>query len=108
MLECCSTQNEEWQRPLLRLVCVSAAALIAVFFLSLGTASAWNWTFLLKHFNPIAETLGLYSMSNVNHEASENQDSYTSERSKYKQLNYGSLAEMLTQLREQNIIPGWI
>lgn len=95
-------------RPLLRLVCVSAAVLIVVFFVSLGTASALNWTFLLKHFSPIAETFGLYSMSNVDHEAAENQDSYTHERSIYKQLNYGSLAEMPPQLREQNIIPDWI
>ncbi len=98
--------NRCWS--LLRRVCVAAAVLVAVFFVSLGTASALNWTFLLKHFSPIAETFGLYSMNNVDHEATENQDAYTDERAEYKQLNYDSLAEMPTQLREQNIIPGWI
>lgn len=92
----------------LRWVCSVAAGMVAVFFISFGAASALNWTFLLKHFGPIAETFGLYSMSNVDQEAAENQNVYTDEPSEYKQLNYGSLTEMPAQLRGERIIPGWI
>lgn len=95
-------------QTLLRWMCATAAALVVVFLISFETARAFNWTFLLKHLGPVAETFGLYSMSSVDQDNVENHDAYTSENLDYKQLNYDSLEEMPAQIKGQSIIPGWI
>lgn len=92
----------------LRWTCGIAAGLVVLFLISFETARAFNWTFLLKCLGPVAETFGLYSMSNVDQETAENQNAYTDEFSEYKQLDYRSLAEMPAQLKGENIIPGWV
>lgn len=92
----------------LRWMCAAAAALVVVFFVSFGTARAFNWSFLLKHLGPVAETFGLYSESGVNREAVDNHGVYADEFADDKQLNYDSLEEMPAQLKGQNIIPGWV
>lgn len=103
-----SQMKRNRRRTPLRWTCGAAAVLVAVFLISFETARAFNWTFLLKYLGPVAQTFGLYSMSNVDQEAAETQNAYTDAFSEYKQLNYCSLAEMPAQLRGQSIIPGWI
>jgi len=95
-------------QTLLRWMCAAAAALVVVFLISFETARALNWTFLLKHLGPVAETFGLYSMSSLDQDSGENHDAYTRETLDYKQLSYDSLEEMPAQMKGQNIIPGWI
>ena len=43
----------------LRSIGLVAAAIVILFFVSLGTAKATRWTFLLKLLNPLAETFGI-------------------------------------------------
>ena len=43
----------------LRSIGFVAAAIVVLFFVSLGTAKATRWTFLLKLLNPLAETFGI-------------------------------------------------
>ena len=50
------------RRPLLvflRRAALAAAAVVLLFFVSLGSARAMRWTFLLKLLNPIAQTFGI-------------------------------------------------
>ena len=50
------------RRPLLvflRRAVLAAAAVVLLFFVSLGSARAMRWTFLLKLLNPIAQTFGI-------------------------------------------------
>lgn len=96
------------RRKPLRWMCGAAAVLVALFLISFETARAFNWTFLLKYLGPVAQTFGLYSMSNVDQQAAEIPHAYTDEFTEYKQINYHSLAEMPAQLWGQSILPGWI
>jgi hypothetical protein len=43
----------------LRRAALAAAVLVLLFFISLGSARAMKWTFLLKLLNPIAQTFGI-------------------------------------------------
>lgn len=95
-------------QALLRGVCAAAAALVVVFLVSFETARAFNWTFLLKHLGPVAETFGLYSMSNMDQDDKTSHDAYTSEFSDNEQLTFDSLEDMPAQLKGQSIIPGWV
>ena len=50
------------RRPLLvslRRAALAAVAVVLLFFVSLGSARAMRWTFLLKLLNPIAQTFGI-------------------------------------------------
>ena len=45
----------------LRRALIAAAAVVVLFFVSLGAARAMKWTFLLKYLEPIAQTFGIYT-----------------------------------------------
>ncbi len=92
----------------LRWTCGIAAGLVVLFLISFETARAFNWTFLLKYLDPVAQAFGLYSMSNVDQQAAENPHAYTDEFTEYKQIDYHSLADMPAQLWGQSILPGWV
>lgn len=49
----------------LRRAALVAAALVIVFFATLGSARAMRWTFLLKLLEPIAQTFGIYGEDHV-------------------------------------------
>ena len=54
--------RKRMRRPLLvflRRAVLAAAAVVLLFFVSLGSARAMRWTFLLKLLNPIAQTFGI-------------------------------------------------
>lgn len=77
-----------------------AAAIVVMFFVSLGTARAFRWTFLLKLLAPVAETFGIYSTSNLETETSDTQAgeglvSYSFIDTEYEQVDYENLDEML-------------
>ena len=45
----------------LRSIAITAASIVAVFLISLTSAKAFNWTFLLKYLLPVAQTFGIIS-----------------------------------------------
>lgn len=45
----------------LRSIAITAASIVAVFLISLTSAKAFNWTFLLKFLLPVAQTFGIIS-----------------------------------------------
>lgn len=49
----------------LRRIALVAAALVLLFFATLGSARAMRWTFLLKLLEPIAQTFGIYGEDHV-------------------------------------------
>ena len=49
----------------LRRAALVAAALVILFFATLGSARAMRWTFLLKLLEPIAQTFGIYGEDHV-------------------------------------------
>ena len=102
-------KNRGRRISLLRRISAAAAALIVVFFISLETAKAFNWSFLLKFLEPVAQTFGIYSANNlVNHVDEDEAHEYVDEETEYEQLNYAKLEDMPVQLKGCKIVPDWI
>ena len=76
----------------LRRALIAAAAVIVVFFVSLGSARAMKWTFLLKYLEPIAQTFGIYT---ENHAEITNQlPAYQAETEDNERIDYSSDEEV--------------
>ena len=90
-----------------------AAAVIAVLVLSVGTVSAFQWSFLWKLFAPLAETFGIYSASNLESDASvqppqEGMVAYTLEDTFHVQMDYETLEDMPVEAGGFRIVPAWV
>lgn len=92
-----------------RRMSTAAAVLLAIFFVSFGTAQAFNWTSLLKLLSPVAQTFGIYSANNpINPPDASDGHEYVDEDTEYEQVNYSRLEDMPTQLKGYKIVPAWI
>jgi len=90
-----------------------AAAIVVMFFVSFGTASAFHWTFLLKLLAPVAETFGIFSTSNLEIEVSntpsgEGLVSYSFMDAEYMQVDYDDLNDMPKEKNGINTMSEWM
>ena len=81
----------------LRRALIAVAAVVVLFFVSLGSARAMKWTFLLKYLEPIAQTFGIYT---ENHAEITNQlPAYQAETEDNERIDY-SYDEEVPELYE--------
>ena len=87
----------------------AAITLVAICLVFLGTASAFNWSFLLKWLEPLADTFGIYStVKQVTESPVESNTAFTDSDTDYEQRNYTSLEDMPIEMKGYRIIPEWV
>ena len=75
-----------------RRAAAAMAAIVVLFFVSLGSARAMRWTFLLKYLEPIAQTFGIFAGEHA--EQSVPLSSYASADGDNKQISYSSVEDV--------------
>jgi hypothetical protein len=76
----------------LRRALIAAAAVVVLFFVSLGSARAMKWTFLLKYLEPIAQTFGIYTENRA--EITNQLPAYQAETEDNERIDYSSDKEV--------------
>ncbi len=90
-----------------RLAMVTVFVAACVVFL--GTANAFNWSFLLKWLEPLADTFGIYStVEQVTESPVESNAAFTVSDAEYEQQNYTALEDMPAEMKGYRIIPEWV
>lgn len=92
----------------LRSIAITAASIVAVFLISLTSAKAFNWTFLLKFLLPVAQTFGIISSDYTVDDGQETEyrfeDATTSQ-----EIDFTSLDDLPSQIGdvivESNCVP---
>ena len=79
----------------MRRIAACILVLLAVSLISIGSAYAFNWTFLLKFLKPLAETFGIYSANHLNTPVPEQSITlYADEETGFEQVFYTSAEDM--------------
>ena len=76
----------------LRRALIAAAAVVVLFFVSLGAARAMKWTFLLKYLEPIAQTFGIYTENHA--EGNNQQPVYQADLADNERIDYSAVEEI--------------
>ena len=90
---------------------IAACAAILVFFLAatIGSAYAFNWTFLLKLLAPFAETFGIYSANDRNSIGSEQSVSISQDsETEFEQRQFDTLEDFPTEREGYRLLPAWL
>lgn len=83
--------------------------LITISALSVGSAYAFNWTFLLKLLKPLAESFGIYSANTPGQTESVQTDVlYDDEDTGYEQVFYDSIEKMPVEWNDFRVLPAWM
>lgn len=83
--------------------------LITISALSIGSAYAFNWNFLLKFLKPLAESFGIYSANTIDPAQTAQTDVlYGDEDTEYKQVVFDSQEEMPDKWNEFPVLPAWM
>lgn len=89
-----------------------AACFLAVVVLSavsIGSAYAFNWKFLLKFLVPVAESFGIYSANTIHQpEAEKSETLYVDEDTGIEQTTYNSIEEMPDEWKGFRVHPAWM
>lgn len=90
-----------------RRVAVVAVAAILLFSLTLGTAHALRWTFLLRLLEPLAQTFGIVTTDQLT-ESDSIEGEVSVEDDDTEQIVYDSLETMPKVLNGHVVVPGWV
>ncbi|MBE5774938.1 MAG: DUF4367 domain-containing protein [Clostridiales bacterium] len=90
-----------------RRVAVVAGAAVLLFSLTLGTAHALRWTFLLKLLEPLAQTFGIVTTDQLT-ESDSIEGVVSVEDDDTEQIVYDSLETMPRAFNGHVIVPGWV
>lgn len=83
--------------------------LITVSVLSIGSAYAFNWKFLLRFLKPLTESFGVYSANTISHpENTETNGLYVDDETGYTQTVYNLAEEMPVQRNSFRVMPAWM
>lgn len=93
----------------LQRVAAIVLVLFSVTFISIGSAYAFHWTFLLKFLQPLAETFGIYSYNNSTvPQPEQSRFLYTVEEAPSEQTDYTSAGDMPAEWDGFRVQPTWI
>lgn len=91
-----------------RRVAACAAVFVVLSLATLGTAKAFNWTFLLKMLAPVEETFGIRSANNPEGETTVDPSLYTVEDTEFVQLQYALAEEYPDEWAGFRVEPVWM
>jgi len=93
---------------LFRRIAACAAVFVVLSLATLGTARAFNWTFLLKMLAPVEETFGIHSANNPEGEATVDPSIYTVEDTEFVQIQYALAEEFPDEWEGFRVEPVWM
>lgn len=102
--------KEQKRRPVwtrMRRVAIIMIGVVTLFAISLSTAKALRWTFLLKLLEPLAQTFGIVTTDQLT-EFDSTQNTVRIAPVKAEQVVYDSLDAMPKTVDGHAIIPGWV
>ena len=102
--------KEQKRRPVwtrMRRVAIIMVGVIALFAISLSTAKALRWTFLLKLLEPLAQTFGIVTTDQLT-ESDSMRNTVQIAPVKAEQIVYDTLDAMPKMVGGHAIIPGWV
>lgn len=92
-----------------RRIAASMLILFVVSAISVGSAYAFNWTFLLKFLKPLTETFGIYSANTLNNPQPEQTNApYDDDDTGYEQVFFSTAEEMPSEWNGLRVQPTWL
>jgi hypothetical protein len=102
--------KEQKRRPVwtrMRRVAIIMIGVIALFAISLSTAKALRWTFLLKLLEPLAQTFGIVTTDQLT-ESDSIKGEVSVEGDDTEQIVYDSFEAMPKTYKGHVVVPGWV